>query len=106
MADMYLGRYKVIHWSMWIMWVGSMLATLSSLIAHLVDSYASINEKVTAAILVLHTIGFAGCQTNICQFGTDQLCDASTNAIKSYISVGLFGLTLLVALQVITSMNA
>ena len=86
LADVYLGWYKVIQWSMWIMWVGSMLATLSSLIAHLVDSYASINGKVTAAILVLQTIGFAGSQANICQFGIDQLPDASTNAIKSFIS--------------------
>ena len=45
-------RYKVIQWSMWIMWVGSMLATLSSVVAQLVDSYTSyINDKVTAAIL-------------------------------------------------------
>ena len=86
LADVYLGRYKVIQWSMWIMWVGSMLATLSSLIAQLVDSYASINGKVTAAILVLQTIGFAGYQVNIYQFGIDQLPDASTNAIKSFIS--------------------
>ena len=35
------------------MWVGSMLATLSSVVAQLVVSYASINDKVTAAILVL-----------------------------------------------------
>ena len=68
------------------MWVGSMLATLSSVVAQLVVSYASINGKVTAAILVLQTIGFAGYQANICQFGIDQLPDASTNAIKSYIS--------------------
>ena len=70
---------------MWIMWVGSMLATLSSVVAQLVDSYASVNEKVTAAILVLQTIGFAGYQANICQFGIDQLPDASTNDIKSFI---------------------
>ena len=50
LADVYLGRYKAIQWSMWIMWAGSMLATLSSVVAQLVDSYASINEKVTAAI--------------------------------------------------------
>ena len=69
-----------------IMWVGSMLATLSSVVAQLVVSYASINDKVTAAILVLLTIGFAGYQANIYQFGIDQLPDASTNAIKSFIS--------------------
>ena len=27
LADVYLGCYKVIQWSMWIMWVGSILAT-------------------------------------------------------------------------------
>ena len=68
------------------MWVGSMLATLSSVVAQLVDSYASINRKVTAAILVLQAIGFAGYQANIYQFGIDQFHDASTNAIKSFIS--------------------
>ena len=71
---------------MWIMWVGSMLATLSSVVAQLVDSYASINDKVTAALLVLQTIGYAGYQANIYQFCIDQFPDASTNAIKSFIS--------------------
>ena len=71
---------------MWIMWVGSMLATLSSVVAQLVVSYASINDKVTAALLVLLTIGFAGYQANIYQFCIDQFPDASTNAIKSFIS--------------------
>ena len=68
------------------MWVGSMVATLSSVVAQMVDSYASINDKVTAAILVLLTIGFAGYQANIYQFCIDQFPDASTNAIKSFIS--------------------
>jgi dipeptide/tripeptide permease len=86
LADVYLGRYKVIQWSMWIMWVGSMLATLSSVVAQLVNSYTSISKKVTAAILVLHIIGFTGYISNICQFGIDQFPDASTNTIKSFIS--------------------
>ena len=85
LADVYLGRYKVIQWGMRIMWVGSVLATLSSGVAQLVDSYASINKKVTAAILILQAIGLAGYQTNIFQFGIDQFPDASTNAIKSFI---------------------
>ena len=85
LADVYLRRYKVIQWGMRIMWIGSVLATLSSVVAQLVDSYESINKKVTAAI-ILQTIGFAGYQTNIFQFGIDQFPDASTNAIKSFIS--------------------
>ena len=68
------------------MWVASMLATPSSVVAQLVDSYTSINEKVTAAILVLQTIGFAGYQANVYQLCIDQFPDASTNVIKSFIS--------------------
>ena len=86
LADVYLGRYKVIQWSMWIMWAGSVLATLSSVVAQSVDTYAGIDKKVIAALLVVQSIGFAGYHTTIFQFGIDQFPDASTNAIKSFIS--------------------
>ena len=85
LADVYFGRYRVIRWSMWIMWIGSMLAAASSVVAQLVDSYARISKKVTAAIISIQAIGFAGYQANILQFGIDQFPDASTNAIKSFI---------------------
>ena len=84
LADVYFGRYKVICWSMWIMWIASMLAAVSSVVAQLVDSYTRISEKVTAAIVFIQTIGLAGYQANILQFGIDQFPDAS-NCIKSFI---------------------
>ena len=37
LADIRFGRYKVIHWSMWIMWAASILATVSSVVSLLVD---------------------------------------------------------------------
>ena len=33
LADIRFGRYKMIRWSMWIMWTASMLATASSIVA-------------------------------------------------------------------------
>ena len=86
------------------MWVGSMLATLSSVVAQLVVSYASINEKVTAAILVLLAIaGYTRLiSANLVLISYLMLQQVQSNLL----SVGLFGLTLLVALQVITYMNA
>ena len=88
LADVYFGRYKVICWSMWIMWVGSMLAAVSSVVSELVDSYTRISEKIKAAILIIQTIGLAGYQVNMLQFGIDQFPGASMNSIncKSYIS--------------------
>ena len=85
LADVYLGRYKVICWSMWIMWVGSMLATLSSVVAQLVDGYYAIFRKISIVMFTIMVISFGGYQANIVQFGLDQLQDASTTEITAFI---------------------
>ena len=45
LADVCLGRYKVIRWSIWIMWIASVLVVASSILSQVVDSYYSINNK-------------------------------------------------------------
>ena len=45
LADVYLGRYCVIRWSIWIMWIGTMLNTISSVVAQLVDGYGIMNKR-------------------------------------------------------------
>ncbi len=85
LADVYLGRYKVIHWSMWIMWTASMLATASSVVAQLMDKYY-IFKDLSVVFFIIMAIGFGGYQANIIQFGLDQLQDASTTEIRAFIS--------------------
>ena len=94
LADVYLGWYKVIHWSMWIMWVASMLATASSVVAQLVN----ITKNIALLLHIIMAIGFGGYQANVIQFGTDQLHDASTDEITSFISWYMYGLTSVVEL--------
>ena len=88
LADACLGRYKVIRWSMWIMWVGSMLNTISSVVAQLVDGYGIMNKRwlIERALQAIAAIGYAGYQANSIQFGIDQLHDASTEEIQTFIS--------------------
>ena len=86
LADIYFGRYKVINWSMWTMWVAFMLVTASSVVAQFVESYNSINRYMRGVLMVTNVIGFAGFQANVIQFGIDQLHDASTSEITSFIS--------------------
>ena len=87
LADIYFGRYRVIHWSMWAMWTSIILTTASSTVAQLVpDSYNHINGYVSGVFLIAVAIGFGGFQANIIQFGIDQLCDASSIEITSFIS--------------------
>ena len=85
LADVYFGRYKVIRWSMWIMWVASMLAAMSSVVAQLVDSYYRINKIISIVMFTAMAIGFGGYLANIIQFGLDQLQDASTTEITAFI---------------------
>ena len=86
LADIYFGRYRVIHLSMWIIWISIILATASSVVAELVESYSNISKYISGALMVTGIIGFGGFQANIIQFGIDQLCDASTTEITAYIS--------------------
>lgn len=85
LADAYIGRYKLIHWSLWIMWLATVLATVSSVTDQLSDAYDNIHIKVWAFLRVALAMGFGGFQANIIQFGIDQLQDASTTEIKSFI---------------------
>ena len=67
LADVCLGRHKVIHWSVCIMWAGFMLATVSSVVAQLVESYTSVLEKVSLSLLILATAGLGGYVANVIQ---------------------------------------
>ena len=86
LADVYLGRYKVIRWSMWIMWVGSMLATVSSAVAQMVTSYQHFHTPISLVLLIIASVGLGGYWANVIQFGLDQLQDASTTEITAFIS--------------------
>ena len=70
------------------MWVGSMLATVSSIVAQLADhSYSKVFEILTVVFFSIATIGFGGyAGNNIIQFGMDQLQDASTTEITAFLS--------------------
>ena len=85
LADVRFGRYKVIHWSMWIMWAASILATVSSVVFLLVNYENKIFQNISVAMFVIVAIGFGGYQANIIQFGLDQLQDASTTEITAFI---------------------
>ncbi len=92
LADVYLKRYKVIHWSILIMWITSVLAVASSVLSQLAEQYYhnNTNKYVTILLLLIMSIGFGGYQANVVLLGIDQLQDASTDEITSFISWYLF----------------
>ena len=88
LADVYVGRYKMIRWSIWIMWAASVLATVSSVAEEMVNShrYQYIHTKVLLVLLIIASVGLGGFWANVIQFGLDQLQDASTTEITAFIS--------------------
>ena len=88
LADTRVGRYKMIRCSMWIMWIGIILATLAEL---LLSSIGTVQNKnidnsiylLTCSIMV---VGLSGFLSNIIHFGIDQLIDASATEITSFIT--------------------
>lgn len=87
LADIRFGRYKVMCWSIWTMWLTSMLLTTSCVVIMLVGSYdENLPHILTLVFTVLNAIGMGGFQANVIQFGVDQLTDASTTEITSFIA--------------------
>ena len=84
LADVYFGRYKVLKWSIRIMWISCMLLTTSSILGEMTDNqkYSVILEMI---MLVGMETGFSGCISNILQFGMDQIPDVSTEVIVSFL---------------------
>ena len=53
LADAHIGRYRVIRCSVWIMWIATVLATVTSVIAQLIETYSRIDTGITG-IICLH----------------------------------------------------
>lgn len=87
LADTRLGRYSVIRYSMWLMWIGVMLATFGELLAYVSITYnVHIKERVFLVLCVIMAIGLGGFQSNIVQLGIDQLTNASATERTSFIT--------------------
>jgi peptide/histidine transporter 3/4 len=67
------------------MWIAAVIATMSSVVAHLHESYGGIHSYLVAVAFFAMAVGLGGFQATIIQFGLDQLHDASTSEIKSFI---------------------
>ncbi len=86
LTDAFIGRYKVIRCSIWIMWLLMIAITASTAAGQLSEIYYYKNNVIVQPILFcLISIGVGAFQSNIVQFGLDQLHDASTTEIKSFI---------------------
>ena len=84
-ADAYYGRYKVIKWSMRMMWVISCLYCVLNIMDKTTlrnDTFYIVMDKLLKAALMA---ALGGVMTNIVVLGIDQLADAPSHKIVWYI---------------------
>ena len=81
LADVYFERYKVLRWSIIIMWISSLLLTTT----FVVEQIVTFTNYYQLVFIFSLGIGFSIFQVNIVQFGIDQLTDASSDEIVSFI---------------------
>lgn len=87
LADAYIGRYRMIRYSIWMMWIGTIFIMAGEIFASVNGTYnATIKEYVIYAMFAVMAMGFGGFQSNIIQLGVDQLIDASSTEITSFIT--------------------
>lgn len=87
LADSYFGRYKVVLCGVWIMWSGAMLNGVSLLFSEVFSSYKMLVDPwVSFFSKVFMGAGVGAFQANIIQFGIDQLSEASSTEITSFIA--------------------
>ena len=86
LTDIRYGRYKVIQWSMWIMWISSLMLASCLVLLLLLELTNDSYLKLLMIFLIPLEIGYGGFQANIIQFGVDQLLDASSGEVKAFIA--------------------
>ena len=82
LADVYFSRYRVLLFGIVTMWTSALLLT----IILVVERFLPFTNYVQIAFLASLGIGYGCFQANVIQFGIDQLTDASTDEVISFIN--------------------
>ena len=84
LADVYMGRYRVIKISMRAMFLGTILFSLKLALKNVVSLQLFVEVTNVISILLM-CVGLSGFQANIVQFSMDQLFDSSSLEVTSFI---------------------
>ena len=85
LADVYFGRYKVIHISLWLFWIAFSSLALAFSLSDLPHVHVLTHKLLPIAAFALISVGSAGIEANILPFGVDQFPqEATSQQISSY----------------------
>ena len=92
LADAKLGRYKVMRYSLWLIWAGSFFLILIAILKYVLVFLYGIEDHThyyllpfLVVIYAFNAVGFAGYHVNVIPFGIDQMEDQSGENICAFI---------------------
>ena len=100
LADVYLGRYRVIHISLWLYWIAFAFLAIANVLRVSVSASTSVihNEILPIFAYVLIVLASGGFESTIIPFGADQLEAAGSSELSSYfywfkfaVQIGILG---------------
>ena len=88
LADSFLGRHKTVRYSTWTMWLAIIAITVYQILiqSSVIKVSNDSNVIIFALLYVILCIGLGGFQANVIQLGIDQLTEASSTEITSFIT--------------------
>ena len=91
-ADVYVGRFKTLFTSLWLIWTASLVTSAGAAVIYLIKTDTQLVEGLKIPLIVLGSIfglgmavGLAGFEANVVQFGTDQLLEAPGEELSFFI---------------------
>ena len=85
-SDLCCGRYRIVTFSLFNIWIGLIFLSFVGLIQYYVGHHHFTIQIVCSVLfLILSVAGFSGFQSNVVQFGLDQLPDAPSQQLSAFL---------------------
>ena len=97
-ADAFIGRYKLIQFSLWVQWITVIMSTFISAMLEYYDIAQWIQSLIFLTLSIFLILGLSSFHVVSIQFGTDQLQGAPSDHFSSFVFWYLMLERLLVAL--------
>ncbi len=84
LADVWLGRYKAIHGSLWVLWIGYAMLAFTFAFDGVDPTAFSVTRYLLPVYFLMISVGAAGFQANMIPFGADQIIYTASEQLSSY----------------------
>ena len=84
-ADAFIGRYRLIQFSLWVQWATVIMSTFISAMLEYYDIAQWIQSLLVLTLFIFYVLGLSSFQVVSLQFGTDQLQWAPSDHFSAFV---------------------